>query len=344
MHGQELRQSAERLFDGMNEQMQAYEIVSAEDRRSRYFFFAGDVGDVPGPGGMRVQSRSVPRQTLYRCMVTPVVTVRKMELTNLIPSGAAIPGSENRVKNGCSEYWVFAGPEAMTMLGDYGNGNDFTRNWGLVEVAPDLLRGLDWEKEVKPLKIQQVFFPDWPNIPATNAEVLAHLQSRMEGIRKATFSFDVSNREIYLAVGADMIRAVEAAQAHQEFVCANSNQGVAEPRGSDAHKRGFDTRDEAYFRRSGMIKNTQALQRVAEEMKNGVKAAQGGLSEESLQRILTAVVPANQPAFTPEMLAAIVANAVTQAIAAVQQPAPVIEEKPKNAERKRQPDSNPASA
>lgn len=307
--GQQLA-PAEEFFDGLAEQMQAYEIVSAEDRRERYFFFAGDVGDVSGPGGMRVQSRCVPRQTLYRGMLTPVVTVRRLELTNLIPSGGAIPGSENRVKSGCSEYWVFAGPEAMTMLQEYGNGTDFTRNWGLVEVAPDMLRGLDWDKEVKPLKIQQFFFPEWPRVPETNRDMRAHIEARIAEIPKSGDANVAINRDLYLTVGADMLRAVEAAQSHQEYICANSNQGIAEPRGSEAHKRGFDARDEACFRRSEMIKNTQALQRVAEEMKNGVKAASGGLSEDALQRILAAVIPANQPAFTPEMLGAAIAHAM----------------------------------
>ncbi|MCI0748162.1 MAG: hypothetical protein L0Y58_22375 [Verrucomicrobia subdivision 3 bacterium] len=338
--GQAQIQTAESFFDGMNEQMQAYEIVSAEDRRTRYFFFAGDAGDVPGPGGMRVQTRCVPKKTLYRCLVTPVVTVRQLELTNLIPTGAVIPGSENRVKAGCSEYWVFAGPEAMTMLSDYGNGTDPTRHWGLVEVAPDLLRGLDWEKEVKPLKIQDVFFPEWPRIPETNRAVGAHLEARIEEIEKTDEPLIAGNRDLYRTIGADMLRAVEAAQTYQEWVCAGSNQGVAEPRGSETHKRGFDARDEACFKRSEMIKNTQALQRVAEEMKLGVKAASGGLSEDALQRILATVVPANQPAFTPEMLGAAIAHAMKlmneqQAVSVEDRPKPAVRQsQQKNADSK----------
>lgn len=328
--------SADTIFDGINEQMQAYEILSAEDRRTRYLFFAGDVGDVPEPGGMRVQSKCVPKKTLYRCMVTPVVTVRNLELTNLIPQGGVIPGSENRVKAGCSEYWIFAGPEVQTLLRDYGSTTDTTRSWGLVELAPELLAGLDWEKDVKPLRIQQTIFPDWPNsLPASNFEVLSHLRERVEFLKTTDDAFIARNRDLYLTVAEDMTRAVEAAQRHQEYTCARSNQGVAEPRGSEAYKFAFDGRDDAAFRRSGMIRNTQALQRVAEEMKNSTKG--NGIDAAALKEILSTVVPAQQPAFSPEALATIVAAAIKM----VNEQA---ETKKPNANAQRKLNGDPASA
>lgn len=329
MREQQLITTPDNLFDDFHKQGQAYEIISAEDRRSRYLFFAGDVGDVPGPGGMRVQSPCVPRKTLYRCMVTPCVTVRKLELSNLIPEGAVVPGSADRIKLGCSEYWLNAGPEANGLLQDYGNEGEYTKNWGLVELQPELLRGLDWEKDVKPLKIQQVFFPEWPNLVETNADIRTHIERRMEWIREQVIGglgndnhdkFIAQNRDLYLSIGADMLRAVDSAQRHQEYLCNRSNIGVAQPHGNEHHKPGFDNRDEVSFKRSGMIKNTEALRKVAEEMKNGAK---NGLDANSLKEILATVVPQQQAAFTPEMLAAAIVQAAQLLTQQQAQPADV---------------------
>lgn len=323
-------------------QMQAYEIPAAEDRRTRYLFFGGDTSEVPGPGGMRVQSPCVPRRTLYRCMVTPVVTVRRLELRNLIPEGATIPGSENRVAPGTAEYWLHAGPEVAVMMSEYGSGTDSTRNWGLVELAPQFLRGKEWD-EVKEYKLQEVFFPGYPQepLPDLNTEVINHLRAKIEEVKTTDNALIAKNRELYLAVGQDMLRAVEAAQNHQEWICTRTNHAVAQPRGDEAYKPLFDARDEVAFKRSGMIKNTQALQRVAEEMKNGVQ--RNALDPDTLKSILTAVVPAQQPAFTPQMLAEamVLANQMMQQ---AQEEKPTTAPKPRNANVQRQSNSDsPAS-
>ena len=331
--------NSEGLFDDLHKQMQSYEIVSAEDRRTRYLFFAGDVGDVPGVGGMRIDSPCIPRKTLYRCMFTPVVTVRKMELTNLIPDGARVPGSEDRIKHGCSEYWLNAGPEAGALLGAYGNGMDVSRNWGLVEVQPELLRGMDWDKEVKQLKIQMAFFPEWPKIPNSNFEVQQHLEARIEFIKTTRDPLISVNRDLYLAIGADMLRAVDAAQRHQESICNGSNQAVTQPRGDESYKYRFDERDEISFRRSGMIKNTEALRKVAEQMKNG---ASSGLDAESLKQILSSVVPSQQPAFNADQLAMAIVQAaqlLNQAVATSEE-----DKKAKNAKPERKPNDNSLTA
>ncbi|MCI0663813.1 MAG: hypothetical protein L0220_22355 [Acidobacteria bacterium] len=312
---------ADQLFENLAQQTQAYEIVSAEDKRERYLFFAGDTGDVAYSGGMRIDSRSIPRQTLYRCLVTPCVTVRRLELLNLIPDGAVIPGSADRIKTGCGEYWQNAGPEANSLIQNYGNQTDPGRNLGLVELAPDFLRGRDWDKEVKPLNLTKVFFPNWPNLPALHSEVIADLQERLIDVETTNDPQIRVNRELYLAVGRDMLRALEAAQQWSEWICNKTNQAVAQPHGDETHKRGFDLLDEICFKRSGMIKNTDALRRVAEEMKNRTN---NGLSGDQLQQILQTVVP-QQPAITPEMLAAAFAAAIPMALQMIQaqSPAPI---------------------
>ena len=301
-------------FGNLAEQTQAYEILTPEDKRERYFFFGGDCGDVAFSGGMRVKSPCVPRQTFYRGLVTPCVTVRKMEVTNIIPQGAVIPGSENRIKTGCSEYWLNAGPEANALIEGYGNQSDFTRNLGLVELAPEFLRGKDWEKEVKPLNLTRTFFPNWPDLPVLTSDVIAQLEERLLDIETTNDPRIAANREMYLEVGADMLRALEAAQAWQEHICNKTNHAVSQPRGDEAYKYRFDGLDEICFKRSGLVKNTDALRRVAEEMKNKTN---NGLSGDQLQQILDKVVP-QQPAINAEVLATAIAAALPLAMQMIQ--------------------------
>jgi len=237
------------------------------------------------------------------------------------------------------------------MMLQHGNPNEPTRNWGLVELAPHLLRGKDYERDIKPLGIQQLFFPEWPSMPATNVEVRAHLVAKIEEIKVSKDALIAANRDLYLTVGADMLRAVDAAQRHQEALCNKTNHGLGLQKGMGEYKIEFDGRDEISFIRSGLVKNTQALQRVAEEMKNGVN--RNALDPATLERILASVVPAQQPAFTPEMLGAAIAAAM-QMMQQQQpaQPAPVATgtedkltiPKPRNANTQRQPNGDsPAS-
>jgi len=320
-------------FANLAQQTQAYEILAPEDKRERYFFFGGDVGDInaephargvhkePGCGGMRIDSQAIPRKTFYRCLVTPCVTTRKMELINLIPTGAMVAGSADRIKTGCGEYWINAGPEANSMIQHYGSPTDPTKNLGLIELAPDYLRGRDWEKEVKPLNLTKTFFPTWPDLPVLTKDVIAQLQDRLLDIETTNDLRIASNRDLYIAVGQDMLRALEAAQVWQVGICEKTNHAVAQPRGDEAYKYRFDPLDEICFKRSGMVKNTEALRKVAQQMADSTG---NGLTGAQLQDILKTVVPA-QTALSPEVLAAAIAQGVAaamQAMQAQQQPAP----------------------
>lgn len=312
------------LFKDLDKQTQAYEIVSAEDRRERYLFFGGDVGDVAYSGGMRVGSPSILRNTLYRCLVTPCVTVRKMELISLIPSGAMIPGSADRIKTGCGEYWLNAGPEAASLLNQYGNPGEPGRNLGLVELAPDFLCGQSWEQVVKPLDFTKTFFPDWPTLPKLDADLIAGFMERFEYVRTTSEPRIAGKRALYLAVGADMLRALEAGAQWHEWVCQKTNHAVAQPHGDETYKRSFDPLDKICFERSGAVQNTDALRRVAEAMKTGTN---NGLSAGQLQDILKTVVPQQQPAFSQEDLAMAIGKGVAMAMKMMQEQ-PVVEETP----------------
>lgn len=310
------------IFRDLDEQTRSYEITSPEDNRVRYLFFGGDVGDVQYSGGMRVGSQAVPRKTLYRCLVTPCVTTRKMELISLIPSGGMIPGSADKIKVGCGEYWVNAGPEAAQLLSQYGNPGEPGRNLGLVELAPHLLCGQDWERVVKPLDLTRTFFPNWPTLPKLDSDLIAEFMERFEYVRTTAESRIALRRELFVTVGQDMLRGLEAAARWHEAICTQTNHAVAQPRGDEAYKYRFDGLDEVCFERSGSVKNTDALRRVAEAMKTGTN---NGLSADQLQSILKTVVPAQQPALSQEALAAAIGQGVAMAMQMMQQsqqPAP----------------------
>ena len=312
----------EAIFQDLDQLTRAYEITSPEDNRARYLFFGGDVGDVAYSGGMRVDSQAVPRKTLYRCLVTPCVTTRKMELISLIPTGGMIPGSADRIKTGCGEYWLNAGPEAMSLLNMYGNAGEPSRNLGLVELAPHLLCGQDWERVVKPLDLTKTFFPNWPTLPKLDSDLIAEFMIRFEWVKETDEPRIASQRELYVTVGEDMLRGLESAALWHEAIAMKTNHAVAQPHGDETYKRGFDKLDDVCFERSGAVRNTDALRRVAEAMKTG---AGSGLSADQLKDILKTVVPAQQPAFNQEAMAAAISQGVAMAMQLIlnqqQQPA-----------------------
>lgn len=246
-------------FDQLAASGEAAAPVIEEDRAERYFFYAGDEPGLPEPGGMRVQSKCIANQTIRRCQVTPCLSAQVWARIEEIPEGRLIRGSEN-IRQDFGQYWEFAGPVAQGLLFDYGNALDSGRNWGLIELAPHLLRGKDW-KAVGRLGLTKTFFPTYPNIPETNAGVYDQITSVMNQIDKNSHpslkwsegnADSTAMRDLYLAVGADMLKAVEAADRYQQDAVAAVNIAVTLPSTEPGYKREFDDRDRLFSQRTGV--------------------------------------------------------------------------------------------
>lgn len=260
-------------FALMDELAPPVEIVIPEDRRERYFFFAGDEPGAAHPGGMSVNTPCIPNRVIRRCQVTPCVTVQWPARIPEIPEGRLIQGTQNfshrisdegllRIvtREGFAKYWLYAGPEAQTLIYEYGNKGNPGKSWGLVELAEDYLRGRAW-KDVRDLHLTETFFPMWPDIPKTNTEVLDVLQQRMKEVPKEIGSGGqwvrtdgrvVKLLDVYMQVAADMEWAIISANEYQSDMVSAANLAVTLPSTEPGYKRNFDLRDKLFSDRTGV--------------------------------------------------------------------------------------------
>lgn len=224
-----------------------------EDDRPRYLFFAGDMPGMEAPGGMSVQTPCVPAKRLRRCQVTPCVTVQWPARLVEIPEGRIIRGTED-FRPGFGKFFMYSGSEADILLADYARS-------GLIELAPEYLRGKDW-REVVALNITGTFFPNWPNdVPETNPALIDYLEQKVEEINQSNAYQEpfvtgegkpITVGLLYLQCGMDMIRAARQAHQYQSEIVGQTNIAVTLPSTEAGYKRNFDERDQLFSKRSGV--------------------------------------------------------------------------------------------
>lgn len=283
--------------------------IAAEDKRERYFFYPGDEPGRLHPGGLSVNTPCVPYRVIRRCQVTPCISRQVAARTEEIPEGARIAGTVG-FRLGFSKYWLASGPEADGLLADYGNRGDFSRNWGLIELLPDRLTGMSYGDYAR-LNINEVIFPQWPDVSETNQGVLDHLFEMNELIEKNEHSWfkwnlnsseTIFQRDIYLASIPQMIEAVEAAHEFQSEIVRNSNIAVTLPSTEPGYKRNFDDRDRLYSRRTNIPLAVDSRRQSPTDM---VEAA--------AERIASKLQPQVAPQVDPSMFA-MMAGAVVRAL------------------------------
>lgn len=277
-----------------------------EDRDPRYFFYAGDEPGLLGAGGLKTQSKCVPGGILGRCAVTPCISVQVPSRLQEIPEGRLIRGTEN-YRPGLGKYWLYSGPEAFTLLLDYGNKAEWESNRGLIEF--DFLRG--WEpSRVQALYIQDIYFPNYPSdVPDTNAAVARHVKNVQEQIManehpmfkwSSADGDSIVKRDIYLKAGSYMLEAVAAADRWQADKVNQSNLAITLPSTEPGYKRDFDNADVLWSRRTGVklavnsLRQTSMLQGVVAE-----HSAKNGIDPEAIAAIVAATVKAMKTDDTP---------------------------------------------
>lgn len=281
------------------------------DREPRYLFYAGDEPGLPTPGGLQVASPCIPRQTFWRCAVTPALSAPVRMRAVEIPEGRMIDGTQNA--KGLASMLLPCGPEVDELLAQYGHSDQgqWQKRWGLVELTA--LRGMQ-PKEVAALNLTAFFFPTWPELPETNKEVLAQLRERVDEVKKlapnakgadllkitpADFP-EGSEERVLLAVGQQMVAAVEMAQEYQMRVVRDGNMRVTFGETNDRHKPGFDSKDELFAQRSGV---GLAINSLRGNQSDAAAAGMGAV----LEKVLEKFQPQQQAAIDPQQIAAIVA-------------------------------------
>lgn len=278
--------------DPLRSLQQFTESVASQEltnREPRYLFFAGDEPTMAVPGGLAVASPVIPNKVLWRCMVTPALSVPVRMRAVDIPEGRELDGT--RDDKGLAAMLLPCGPEVDELLAQYGHPDtaQWQKRWGLVELEE--LRGMQ-PRDVAKLNLNATFFPDWPEIPHTNKEVRDHLRAKLEEPK-------IANDPLLKAIGERMIAAVEQAQAYQTKLIQQGNMRVTYPDSNDGFKPGFDSKDELFAVRSGVGLAV-----------NSLRGNQSDAAASSIGAVIEKVMEKFQPqqaAIDPNQIAAIVA-------------------------------------
>lgn len=191
------------------------------NREPRYLFFAGDEPNMPDPGGMMVQSPVIPGKTIWRCAVTPAISVPVKMRREEIPDGRLLDGTDNG--KGIASMLLPCGPEVDALLADYGHPDrtQWQKRWGLVELEE--LRGMA-PRDVAKMNLTTTFFPSWPDVPKTNREVIALVEAKNAELLAIIEKRNGTEREqLLLAIGTRMLAAVQQAQSYHTKLIQNGN-------------------------------------------------------------------------------------------------------------------------
>lgn len=240
-------------------------------------------------GGTTVDTPCIPDRVLWRGLVTPCVTTPVKAPFYAIPQGSKLHGTEffDRDRNLVGAQMLeFAGPAAQDMLDALGNTHDLERQRGLVEIAPEMLRGRPFE-EVREYNLTFIFFPDWPfDVPATYAEARAkveHAISLLEQNQHPDFPFSedpakrINSRnqdthwikKLYLETGKAYLQAIDHAERWHTAVAERANVNIARADTDAKHKEGFDELDQVAFLRTGLIQTTKQMQEMVKASREG---------------------------------------------------------------------------
>lgn len=168
--------AARSAFDALQELPQDVVTQEAQNREPRYLFYAGDEPNMPDPGGLSVATPVIPDKTIWRCAVTPALSVPVKMRAQEIPEGRKLDGTEDG--RGLAAMLLPCGPEVDELLAHYGHPDrsQWQKRWGLVELTD--LRGMQ-PSDVGRLNLTALFFPGWPDIPATNKEIITQLKAKI---------------------------------------------------------------------------------------------------------------------------------------------------------------------
>lgn len=283
-------------FEIIEETPQELSSQEQMNREPRYLFFAGDEPNMPDPGGMMVQSPVIPGKTLWRCAVTPAVSIPIKMRREEIPDGRILDGTDNG--KGLASMLLPCGPEVDELLAQYGHPDkaQWQKRWGLVELTE--LRGM-MPREVAKFNLTTFFFPDFPDVPQTNKEVEALLKAKIEQ----------ADNDLTEKIGKRMLEAVHQAQSFQQKLIQSGNMRVTYPDTNDGFKPGFDSKDELFAQRSGVGLAV-----------NSLRGNQSDSANQGLKDVLEAVMSKFQPQASAPLDASAIAAIVAATLQAMNAP------------------------
>lgn len=254
----------------------------------RWLFFAGDlpdtVSDSSPAGGSSFPSRCIvpwsgPPGFMNRCLVTPLIIVSVDMDKHEVPDGwAVLSGASGRDQMGRLtdnvKIPLYPGTDVEPLMRGY-------EHWGLKEIV--CLRGQTPE-QVVPLKINSIFFPNWPELPETNADLRAHVEARRQNFARQNAA------KIYLQVADEMLEAINQTDIWMRNHISAVHSMMGMPHGHPEHKAVYDRVDMLFLRRTGMQRRDQDLMTMTQTQKDITELMSrdsgGALTPDALRAIL----------------------------------------------------------
>jgi hypothetical protein len=300
-------------------------LTSLVDREStRYLIFTGDLPSPASPvhpaGGIDLGSLCVRPYAgapgfFNRCLITPVIKVAVRRIAEEIPDGMMVT---QRVRD--RDAWgrptdyvdvpLYPGDEAESLKRSYAP-------WGLREI--EVLRGRH-QTEVSAMRLNSFFFPQWPDLPETVDEIIAHLEQRQQAAKHDT------NRIILVSVGETLLEAAKANKNWMFGFVEASHAQMSSPPTDPNYKAKYDAVDLHFLDRLGMQRRDQDLQTMVstQELIGKVLTNQGltnnqGLTAEQFTIAMQSILKANS-----EHLAQVMERTLSASLHHAETPAPVV--------------------
>ena len=252
----------------------------------RWLFFAGDfpntVTDVSPAGGIDFGSPCIVPPAgklgfMNRCLVTPLVVTWHAYNRREVPEGMrireAMPGRDVLGQPTDTVHIPsLPGPEWAVLERGYAQ-------WGLREI--ECLRGKSPE-EVVQLRVNTCFFPEWPNLPEYNVDLIQHIDERRSFFNKAT------NRDLYMKIADEMVASVMAThnwmRGHVDSVHASFGLPATEP----GHKSHYDKVDLHFIHRAKLQRRDQSQTTMVETQAALAKMVAGMQMQQQAQPQMSA--------------------------------------------------------
>lgn len=241
--------------------------MSALNREApRYLFFAGDLWDskLPGrpAGGLDLGSPVVkppmvgPPGFLHRCLITPCTTATRTILKEEVPEGIRSFRQREAMDAGkivamdLVDVALYPGPEVDNLITLYGG-------WGVIEVKA--LAGKT-PAEVSQMRLNTTIFPNWPDLPKLNSDVIAHLRRVWDTFAQT----GGAAAKLLTQVVDELIQGTERCDEWMRARLDATHGAMALPAGDSHRKAVYDRQDLHFLERTGLQRRDQELRTIVD--------------------------------------------------------------------------------
>ena len=210
---------------------------------------------------LNVDTTGIPNRYLLRGEITPCMTTRKKANIAEIPEGMLIQGSEESDRDGRVTYGYYQLPAYFESQRLMENESAAELRNGLVEIKsvnPNFYRQHD---------LNQIFYPQGlDRLPERNAEMIAHLEDRIQEIEANAAGRDMQTITTLVAIARELIRAaievdrIQVARLTYVHTCMR-----LQPK-EENYKRNYDAVDEQMLLRTGQPRLHDSERKTADAL------------------------------------------------------------------------------